>query len=285
MDFNLSSRPDSEICFSELKGFFNFVAGKLINEVDIKYLRPFLVGIYHIHGRGVSFHCNGNLVSRRVLVTAAHCFQTPEKQYDANEFYLLLGQRNVFKDQGSSMATIQKVVIHPHFQSNGESYDADVAVVIMKESVKYSENIRPICLWKATDEKVKTFKISNDEDEEIHIVGWAREDSQTVTAESKCNLVPYGSRDICVRSNNIFESIMSERTMCVYAVTCFISGAGAMKEVKRNNETAYVLWGLSAVALSDPSQMFCDLKQYAVYTNLSYFVDWIEDLIQYAYDN
>uniref|UniRef100_A0A8C8H9Q1 C3/C5 convertase n=1 Tax=Oncorhynchus tshawytscha TaxID=74940 RepID=A0A8C8H9Q1_ONCTS len=80
--------------------------------------------------------CMGSLVTRRFILTAAHCFKFDDK------FCLL----TVIK--GAS-----RIILHPDYNINGkkndginEFYDYDVALIKLKNDVDVSIHIRPICI-------------------------------------------------------------------------------------------------------------------------------------------
>lgn len=115
---------------------------------------PWLVAIYLNKTTGPSFHCGGTLVSARISVTAASCFRTAERTYETNEIVLFLGRHKILDwklETGCVESAVEKLVIHEDYMSKGASYDADIAVVIMRDRVELTEYIQPICLWRGSD--------------------------------------------------------------------------------------------------------------------------------------
>lgn len=47
---------------------------------------------------------------------------------------------------GREPSEVKEFHIHPDWRSNGVTYDADIAIIVLSKTVKYSIHIRPICL-------------------------------------------------------------------------------------------------------------------------------------------
>lgn len=87
-----------------------------------------------------------------------------------NALLVSLGKYNLglSNETGSLKVNISAIRIHPEFNNNFTNADSDLAILVLKNPVKYSDLIKPICLWKdSTDLK----KIVG---ETGTIVGWKR---------------------------------------------------------------------------------------------------------------
>lgn len=81
---------------------------------------------------------------------AAHCIRDKgsSSTLEAQNLRIYLGrsnfsnpnERNYIK-QGAS-----KIIIHPEWREDEESFDADIAIIKMRESVIFTDYISPICL-------------------------------------------------------------------------------------------------------------------------------------------
>lgn len=172
--------------------------------------------------------------------------------------------------KGTKLVDAAIVVTHPDYMKGMDvSYDADIAVIVMTQSVKYTEYIRPICLWKGDDESVVN--------QEGWVVGWGRDESgQTVTPEPRRTITPIVSDNMCLRSSDTFRYITSNRTFCAGRKdgTGPCNGdSGSGLALQRNSR--WTLRGLVSLAVLDPDKNICNLKEYVVYTDVVKFMDWI----------
>ncbi|KAM9457779.1 chymotrypsin-like protease CTRL-1 [Clarias gariepinus] len=93
-----------------------------------------------IQTKGFHF-CGGSLINENWVLSAAHCFQSP----NAVPITLVLGARNL---QGTSTNIQQrgasKIIIHPNF--NSTIIDNDIALVQLSSVVTFNEYVLPVCL-------------------------------------------------------------------------------------------------------------------------------------------
>jgi hypothetical protein len=53
---------------------------------------------------------------------------------------------NVYEEIGSKNSSVKSLIIHPKWQSFGETHDGDIAVVVLNNSIDFNEFIQPICI-------------------------------------------------------------------------------------------------------------------------------------------
>lgn len=100
---------------------------------------PWLAAVYVNNITSLAYQCGGTLVSNRIVISAAHCFQLFKKRYTANEVLVFLGRHNLknWNEEGSLAAPVDDIFIHPDYSRHLNSYDADIAVVVLKNEVRY----------------------------------------------------------------------------------------------------------------------------------------------------
>lgn len=234
---------------------------------------PWLVAVYIIQVTGISYNCGANLVSRKSIVSAAHCFQTSEHRHRSpDEVLLSLGRHDVtnWTENGSELRETSHIFIHPDYRKTGLiSVDADIAVIWLKASIEFSEFIRPICLSLLNDD------LKTDESEGV-VVGWGSDgNDQTVTQTPRCISLPIVSEAECLRSSNTFHGITSNRTFCAgrkdgYGPCHGDSGSGMAVLV----QARWTLIGIVSAALAGPADI-CDLSNYVVFTDVTKYRQWI----------
>lgn len=86
------------------------------------------------------FHfCGGSIFHSQFILSAAHCFIDPD-----NQLSFIYGLVNVthFMDQGVRI-DFHTITIHPFFE---REYNPDIALIRTKESIVYSEFVKPVNL-------------------------------------------------------------------------------------------------------------------------------------------
>lgn len=97
---------------------------------------PWQVGL---HTRYSGHLCGASLVGKRIILTAAHCVDT----FGAKDLRIKAasptGEMRLLK----RLPRVEKVVIHPKFNPKNLASN-DIAVIILKRDVSYSDELKPI---------------------------------------------------------------------------------------------------------------------------------------------
>ncbi|KAH8278378.1 hypothetical protein KR018_001355 [Drosophila ironensis] len=226
---------------------------------------PWLAALY-VGESQVTYKCVVSLVSRRTVITAAHCIF----ERKAAELWVYLGRhdRNQNRETGAELVSVSAVRTPSEYATN-RLPDTDIGMLILTESVVYTRYIQPLCLW------TSDLHVPRNEGDTGAVAGWGYDSTAQKTRYPKTVTVNLVSRDQCRIKMPRAEDFITDRTICAGNSQghgpCFgDSGAGLI--VLRNNR--WVLRGV--VSLSPRQGEICDLSQYAIYCDVSTYRDWIQ---------
>lgn len=181
---------------------------------------PWLVAVFQIDiGFGTSFACGGNLVSKRAVITAAHCVKSASKTYQSHEISLSMGHHNrlIWNEIDSIRSNVAEIHIHPDFRvqtkTKATTKDADLAILIANQIIEFNDFIQPVCLW-------PTNNIDDDDtpfgmDTIGTVVGWGRSSVNRLISKYPRKIeLPIVEFDECRLSSERIAAALSNRTFC-----------------------------------------------------------------------
>uniref|UniRef100_A0A914PTW4 Peptidase S1 domain-containing protein n=1 Tax=Panagrolaimus davidi TaxID=227884 RepID=A0A914PTW4_9BILA len=214
--------------------------------------------------------CTGTIIDKEWILTAAHCANGKNDAY-----VVLYGSVDITK---AKKVLVKEKFIHPHFNQNITN---DIALMKLLMPLKFNENVSSICL----DKNVKTEK------GEIYVgAGFGNVMKKILTDDLEVNLnkpgtIKYQSDShLFLRESpmaNIGECELeirevSNRTICVGGVnTGPLRGdsGGPLMKIVNNKWVQIGITSLGSLSNIDPLSG----RITAIYTDVNYYCDWIEE--------
>ena len=171
-------------------------------------------------------------------------------------------------ERGRTSVDVESIKIHPDWNINSESYDSDVAILTLADDINFNRYVQPICLFESDSvimSITKGYSVSH------RRTGY---DEDVKNVLNKKDVPIQNSNEECFLSSQDLEQLSSQRTFCAGhrngTGECIGDGGNGVFVVHSNT---YYLRGITSAALS--SLDGCDLYNYAVFTNVPRFNDWI----------
>jgi hypothetical protein len=199
------------------------------------------------------------------IFTAAHCIQdkTVEQPKAPDSIYAFIGKYDLKREEGGvTRGFFSSIRIHPDWDYSSVKYDADIAVLVLKNKITYGPYIQPACLPAPTTNVFNTRGT---------VVGYGLTEN-TTTHENRPKFVEIASieNEDCLWKNQIYHHIGSKRSFCAgdWNKKACRGDSGGGFYVK--NDDTYTVNGIVSAGSFD-----CDASQYVVFTSVPKFVDWI----------
>lgn len=83
-----------------------------------------------------------------IFFSAAQCIQNKNNkdQRRTQDIQLRIGAHDLLNEAETFITEPERIFIHPEWNVTTMRYYADIAVMILKENVPYTRNIRPVCI-------------------------------------------------------------------------------------------------------------------------------------------
>ncbi|KAF6211776.1 hypothetical protein GE061_012291 [Apolygus lucorum] len=243
---------------------------------------PWLAAILLENDRGLEFHCSGNLLTEKHVITAAHCVKTRfGHQYSPRHFAVYFGKYDLTRwgEEDSQVRNVENVIIHPDYLR--KIFSSDLAVFVLEEAVELNDFVRPVCVWREGPELLPLVGTVG------AVVGWGKHPSRRMfNAAPRMFHLPIVDQEQCLRSRRDYFYVTSGKTFCAglrngTGPCNGDSGSGmVLPRTYGDNQTVWFLRGVISLSLLDPYKQTCDLSNYLVFTDVAKFTEWISETIE-----
>ncbi|XP_070506547.1 serine protease gd-like [Chironomus tepperi] len=266
MSINHQSTAATTTCGKSLSGHVNVFGGAIAERGD----HPWKVALVKSDG---NYLCGATLFSTRKVITSANCMQDKEESKPRlpSSFIAVLGiyDLNDKFEIGRTSNAIRSVHVHPEWNIKSDDYDADIAVLVLADSAVFTKYIQPACIVHPDTNEAAIAKGV--------IIGYGKSEDTTKIHENIPRLLemPIHTNQDCFIKFPLLEELSSKRTFCAGSA----NGAGPCNGDSGGglfvyaNGKFYLRGIVSSVLIG--GQYGCDIDAYAVFTDVTKYVDWI----------
>ena len=173
---------------------------------------------------------------------------------------------------------IDEIILHPDWNQNSESYDADIAVLKLRNDVEFSNLISPICLWPEVNVSVGT--IVSWTEPETDDPGYWNYEHDLLHNYPRQFIMPIRSNTECLCKQPRFKDISSERTFCAGGLNsgpCLeVGNSGASMAIEANGK--FFLRGIISASFIDIAG--CDNITFTLFTDVMAHKSWLIENIK-----
>ncbi|XP_055639693.1 transmembrane protease serine 11B-like [Toxorhynchites rutilus septentrionalis] len=228
---------------------------------------PWHVAIFHDD----QYQCGGSIISRRIILTAAHCLtkENSNRTLEVDLLKVYIGLVDISTREDFFNYAVTDVAIHMDY--NAALHTTDIGILKLGRDIVFNNFIKPVCLYSNTTD------ISTLYSRYGKVAGWGLNRDGIVTNTLNYLDMPVVSQKKCSRTNVQYSTVLAYgESFCAGHAdgnsVCNGDSGGGLVFVENYR---YHLRGIVSISAQKRNQLMCDPNRYSVFTDVSKFLKWI----------
>ncbi|XP_062709999.1 polyserase-2-like [Aedes albopictus] len=223
------------------------------------------------------YGCGGTLVNEKHTLTAAHCVKRLARGHRPPVLYeieLHFGQHNLSKlSDNVVVRDVSKIHVHPEYEPNKN----DIAMLVMRLPVEYSDTVIPICLDQEVDRELQAL-----ESKPGWIAGWGMTENGTISDVLRTASLSMVSHLTCLQNDpNLFGNCLNEKVFCAGNKTGSSPGPGdSGGGMYISDGDRWQLRGIISFGKFNELKKSIDTSKYIVFVNVQWYLTWVKEILE-----